>query len=311
MSEGGSHATTAGASSSACAPTGIDPFPARLRGVVPIARRARGARGARARRGDRRPRTASPAAWRPAAATAGAAFLDLVDRSGRIQLHARKDVLGEESFDRLASLDLGDLIGVDGAAFKSQRAASCRCASTGWTLLAKSLRAAAGEVPRARGRRDPLPPPRARPDRQRGGARAVHPARAVVAAVRRWLDERGLPRGRDAGAAAALRRRARAPVHRPTHNALDRDALPAHRHRALPQAPDRRRPRARLRDRQGLPQRGPLATSTTPSSRCSSGTRPTRTTTTSPTSSSSSSRTSRPAGRLSTARSTSRRRGGA
>ena len=51
----------------------------------------------------------------------GAAFLDLVDRSGRLQLHARRDVLGDESFDRLVSLDLGDLIGVDGTAFKSKR----------------------------------------------------------------------------------------------------------------------------------------------------------------------------------------------
>src|SRR5271167_1162118 len=44
-----------------------------------------------------------------------AAFLDLVDRSAKIQLHARVDVLGKEAFERLLSLDLGDLLGVDGA----------------------------------------------------------------------------------------------------------------------------------------------------------------------------------------------------
>jgi len=49
-----------------------------------------------------------------------AAFLDLVDRSGKIQLHARLDVLGREAFDRLTSLDLGDLIGVDGAVLRSR-----------------------------------------------------------------------------------------------------------------------------------------------------------------------------------------------
>src|SRR5947209_10453990 len=38
-----------------------------------------------------------------------AAFLDLLDRTGKIQLHARVDVLGAELFDRLLSLDLGDL----------------------------------------------------------------------------------------------------------------------------------------------------------------------------------------------------------
>src|SRR5439155_17410449 len=68
----------------------------------------------------------------------GAAFLDLVDRSGRIQLHARKDALGDESFERLVSLDLGDLIGVDGTAFKSRRG-ELSLAVTGWQLLAKSL----------------------------------------------------------------------------------------------------------------------------------------------------------------------------
>src|SRR4029077_11821607 len=51
----------------------------------------------------------------------GAAFLDVVDRTGKIQLHARRDVLGEEAFARLTSLDIGDVIGVDGAALRSRR----------------------------------------------------------------------------------------------------------------------------------------------------------------------------------------------
>ncbi len=49
-----------------------------------------------------------------------AAFLDLVDRSGKIQLHARQDVLGEERYELLTSLDLGDLLGVDGSAMRSR-----------------------------------------------------------------------------------------------------------------------------------------------------------------------------------------------
>jgi lysyl-tRNA synthetase class 2 len=49
-----------------------------------------------------------------------AAFLDLVDRSGKIQLHARLDVLGKELFERLRSFDLGDLLGVDGAVLRSR-----------------------------------------------------------------------------------------------------------------------------------------------------------------------------------------------
>jgi lysyl-tRNA synthetase class 2 len=66
------------------------------------------------------------------------AFIDLVDRSGKIQLQAKKDVLGEESFERLLHLDLGDLIGVDGTAFKTRRGeVSLRVDD--WALLAKSL----------------------------------------------------------------------------------------------------------------------------------------------------------------------------
>jgi len=67
------------------------------------------------------------------------AFLDLVDRSGRIQLQARADVLGEAEMERLVSFDLGDLIGVDGTAFCSRRG-ELSLALHGFTLLAKSLR---------------------------------------------------------------------------------------------------------------------------------------------------------------------------
>ncbi len=67
------------------------------------------------------------------------AFLDLVDRSGRIQLQARVDELGETGMNGLLDLDLGDLVGVDGVAFMSRRGElSLRVMS--WTLLAKSLR---------------------------------------------------------------------------------------------------------------------------------------------------------------------------
>jgi lysyl-tRNA synthetase class 2 len=67
------------------------------------------------------------------------AFLDLVDRSGKIQLHARVDVLGPERFGLLTSLDLGDLIGVDGSAIRSRHGeVSLRVES--FQVLAKALR---------------------------------------------------------------------------------------------------------------------------------------------------------------------------
>src|SRR6266540_6935640 len=67
-----------------------------------------------------------------------AAFLDLVDRSGRIQLHARKDVL-DDSYEGLIDLDLGDLIGVEGAPFRTRRG-ELSVRVDRWELLAKALR---------------------------------------------------------------------------------------------------------------------------------------------------------------------------
>jgi lysyl-tRNA synthetase class 2 len=67
------------------------------------------------------------------------AFLDLVDRSGRVQLQARADVLGAEAMEQLLSLDLGDLIGVDGTALRSRRG-ELTLRVDDFALLAKSLR---------------------------------------------------------------------------------------------------------------------------------------------------------------------------
>ena len=69
----------------------------------------------------------------------GAAFFDLVDRTGRIQLHARVDVLSEELFQRLLSLDLGDLLGVDGAVLRSRRG-ELSLRVDAFEILGKSLR---------------------------------------------------------------------------------------------------------------------------------------------------------------------------
>ncbi len=67
------------------------------------------------------------------------AFLDLDDRSGRIQLQAKVDVLGEEAMARLLDLDLGDIVGVDGLAFRSKRG-ELSLRVEGFEVLAKSLR---------------------------------------------------------------------------------------------------------------------------------------------------------------------------
>src|SRR5947209_12002366 len=67
------------------------------------------------------------------------AFLDLVARSGRIQLQVRVDELGEEGMARLLELDLGDLIGVDGIALATRRG-ELTLRVDHFELLAKSLR---------------------------------------------------------------------------------------------------------------------------------------------------------------------------
>ena len=51
-----------------------------------------------------------------------AAFMDLRDNTGRIQLYVKIDMLGEEAYRNLtASLDIGDVVGVTGEAFRTRR----------------------------------------------------------------------------------------------------------------------------------------------------------------------------------------------
>jgi lysyl-tRNA synthetase class 2 len=117
---------------------GIDPFPHAFPGVTPIADvKAPHEDLAAGEETDVRARVAGRLAARRGQGKA--AFLDLVDRSGRLQLHARADVLGQESLDRLVALDLGDLIGADGTVFRTRRG-ELSLKLEDWTLLAKSLR---------------------------------------------------------------------------------------------------------------------------------------------------------------------------
>ena len=47
------------------------------------------------------------------------AFMDLVDKTGKIQLYVRKDVLGEENYALVKLMDIGDIVGVTGNAFRT------------------------------------------------------------------------------------------------------------------------------------------------------------------------------------------------
>ena len=48
-------------------------------------------------------------------------FCDLQDKSGRIQLYARKDEMDAEDYDRFKKYDIGDIVGVKGEVFRTQR----------------------------------------------------------------------------------------------------------------------------------------------------------------------------------------------
>jgi lysyl-tRNA synthetase class 2 len=168
---------------------GIDPFPHAFAGVVPIA----AVQLAHAELPDGED---TEDAYRVAGRLSARrgqgkmAFLDLVDRTGRLQLQAKLDVLGPERMERLLALDLGDLIGVDGTAFRSRRG-ELSLRVDDFTLLAKSLRpppdkfhGLADTETRLRHRELDL--------MANEETRSVFIARArITSAVRRYLDDQG------------------------------------------------------------------------------------------------------------------------
>ena len=65
-------------------------------------------------------------------------FCDLQDKAGRIQLYARKDEMDEDDYNRFKKYDIGDIVGVDGEVFRTQRGEmSVRAKKI--TLLSKAL----------------------------------------------------------------------------------------------------------------------------------------------------------------------------
>jgi lysyl-tRNA synthetase class 2 len=116
-------------------------------------------------------------------------FLDVRDLSGQIQVVVRFDVLGEAKYDRIMGLDIGDIVGIEGSVYVTQRG-QLALAVDECTLLTKTLR----------------PPP----DRHHGlgdtgtryryreldllaneDTRELFVTRArIVAAIREWLNER-------------------------------------------------------------------------------------------------------------------------
>ena len=186
------------------------------------------------------------------------------DLSSRIQVMIGQKQVGETGWQLAQQLDLGDLLGVDGTFGKTRRGEPTIFAEK-LTFLGKSL----------------LP----HPDKWGGmqdmefrlrhryldliyNPETLDRARKrmqIVRTIRRYLDDHGYLRGRDADA-ARHRRRGRGPA---VHHAPQRPGhrpVSAHRPGTAPEAAAGRRHREGLRDRPGLPQRGHQPASTIPNS---------------------------------------------
>ncbi|ADL06955.1 lysine--tRNA ligase [Thermosediminibacter oceani] len=68
-----------------------------------------------------------------------AAFFDIQDEKGRLQIYIKKDHVGDEVYEIFKKLDIGDIIGVEGKIFKTQKGEISVMADR-ITVLAKSLR---------------------------------------------------------------------------------------------------------------------------------------------------------------------------
>ena len=184
--------------------------------------------------------------------TGGLSFLRLRDRTGEIQLLASEAAMGA-AYAALEDIDVGDFIEAEGTLTASKRG-ELSIEPSRVRILTKALR----------------PPPEKWHGlqdvetryRQRYVDLVANPPVAevfrarshIVRATRKMLDDQGFLEVETPDARAARRRRRRSPLRDAPQRARH---APLHEDRAgaLLEAPPRRRPRARLRDRPLLPQR--------------------------------------------------------
>ncbi|MGC8667322.1 MAG: lysine--tRNA ligase [Chthonomonadales bacterium] len=157
-----------------------------------------------------------------------ASFAHIQDETGRIQIYVKRDVVGDDAYERFKQLHIGDILGVEGEVFRT-RTGEITIQAASYTLLALCFR--------------PLPIGKERDGRHYSGLQDVElryrmryvdllanpEARAIlvkriklVQAIRRYLDSRGFLEVEtpvlqaEAGGAAAR-------PFRTHHNALDTD----------------------------------------------------------------------------------------
>jgi lysyl-tRNA synthetase, class II len=149
-----------------------------------------------------------------------ASFLDLRDGTGQLQVQARLDELGE-TYEGLLSLDIGDIVGIEGIVFATKRG-ELSIRADAWELLSKSLRPPPEkfhglEDVETRYRRRELDLMANAETRELFLARA-----RTLAAVRRWFDSRGFVEA-ETPVLQPLYGGALARPFTTHHNALDRD----------------------------------------------------------------------------------------
>ena len=150
-----------------------------------------------------------------------ASFLDLRDGTGQIQIQARVDELGDNVYEGLISLDVGDIIGIEGTVFASKRG-ELTIRAEAWELLSKSLRPPPEkfhglEDVETRYRRRELDLISNEKTRELFLTRT-----RTISAVRRWLDSRGFVEV-ETPVLQPLYGGALARPFTTHHNALDRD----------------------------------------------------------------------------------------
>ena len=67
-----------------------------------------------------------------------ASFIDIQDEQGRIQVYVRQDAIGDDSYTDFVTYDIGDIIGVEGTVFMTNKGEQSVKASK-VALLTKSL----------------------------------------------------------------------------------------------------------------------------------------------------------------------------
>ena len=175
------------------------------------------------------------------------------DQNGRIQLYVTQDAVGAEALAAFKRWDLGDILGCEGTLFRT-KTGELSVRATRVRLLTKSLR--------------PLPDKfhgmtdQEQKYRQRyvdlitdDAARARFVARSkAVSSIRNFMVEHGFLEVETPMLHPIPGRRQRQALRHPPQRAGPAD-VPAHRARAVPEAPAGRRLRARVRDQPQLPQR--------------------------------------------------------